>query len=285
MKKLLLILLCLPMIGFGQQLTYIPDSIFEHFLENNGTGNGIANDHYVFTSSIDTITLLEFPSLPPPIPPGFLIYDLTGIEDFTSLTILDIEDHQLTTINLSQNINLLDLHCEGNPISSLNLNTNVNLRYLDANNCLLTSINLTTNSNLERLDLSMNQLTSLDLRQNSSLYDLECDSNYQLSILDLRNGNNTLMWDIEANNIPNLTCISVDDPAWATATWVGGNFEFDSQHYFSNNCPPPSAIQEHTTNKELLKVTDLLGREAKQTNQPLFYIYDDGTVEKRIVIE
>ena len=53
---------------------------------------------------------------------------------------------------------------------------------------------------------------------------------------------------------------------------------------FSNNCNP-SSIQEHTTNKELLKVTDLLGRETKQTNQPLFYIYDDGTVEKRIVIE
>ena len=45
------------------------------------------------------------------------------------------------------------------------------------------------------------------------------------------------------------------------------------------------AIKEHTTNKELLKVTDLLGRENKQTNQPLLYIYDDGTVEKRIVIE
>jgi Leucine-rich repeat (LRR) protein len=47
-----------------------------------------------------------------------------------------------------------------------------------------------------------------------------------------------------------------------------------------------SAIQEHSTNKELLKVTDLLGRETKGTkNEVLFYIYDDGTVEKRIVIE
>jgi hypothetical protein len=47
----------------------------------------------------------------------------------------------------------------------------------------------------------------------------------------------------------------------------------------------PTSIQEHTTNKELLKVTDILGRETKRTNQPLFYIYDDGTVEKRITIE
>jgi len=37
---------------------------------------------------------------------------------------------------------------------------------------------------------------------------------------------------------------------------------------------------------KLLKVTDILGRETKgKRNQPLFYIYDDGTVEKRIVIE
>ncbi len=44
-------------------------------------------------------------------------------------------------------------------------------------------------------------------------------------------------------------------------------------------------IKEHTTKKMLLKIIDIFGRETKQINQPLFYIYDDGTVEKRIVIE
>ena len=53
----------------------------------------------------------------------------------------------------------------------------------------------------------------------------------------------------------------------------------------NNECSSLTAIKEQTSNKELLKVTDLLGRETKQTNQPLFYMYDDGTVEKRIVIE
>jgi len=48
---------------------------------------------------------------------------------------------------------------------------------------------------------------------------------------------------------------------------------------------PTTSIQEHNTNKELLKATDILGRETKGTNQPLFYIYDDGTVEKKIIIE
>ena len=45
-----------------------------------------------------------------------------------------------------------------------------------------------------------------------------------------------------------------------------------------------SAIEEHATNKKLLKVTDLLGRETKGTkNEVLFYIYTDGTVEKKYI--
>ena len=36
----------------------------------------------------------------------------------------------------------------------------------------------------------------------------------------------------------------------------------------------------------LVKITDLLGQETPyRKNMPLFYIYEDGTVEKRIVME
>jgi hypothetical protein len=46
------------------------------------------------------------------------------------------------------------------------------------------------------------------------------------------------------------------------------------------NIPIPNA------NKKLQKVVDVLGRQTKgKKNEPLFYIYDDGTVEKRITIE
>jgi hypothetical protein len=90
--------------------------------------------------------------------------------------------------------------------------------------------------------------------------------------------------DLEADANPNLTCINVDDVAWATYHWTVANGNIDAQHFFSNNCSA-IGIEEHNTNKELLKITDLLDKETKQTNQLLFYIYDDGTVEKRIVIE
>ena len=39
-------------------------------------------------------------------------------------------------------------------------------------------------------------------------------------------------------------------------------------------------------NKKTLAITDMLGRNTKVLkNIPLFYIYDDGTVEKKIIIE
>ena len=43
---------------------------------------------------------------------------------------------------------------------------------------------------------------------------------------------------------------------------------------------------ENEANNRLVRIIDLLGQETTfQKNTPLFYIYDDGTVEKRIVIK
>ena len=45
-------------------------------------------------------------------------------------------------------------------------------------------------------------------------------------------------------------------------------------------------FQFNTSNVNFPKIIDILGRETKESkNTPLFYLYDDGTVEKRIVIE
>ena len=44
-------------------------------------------------------------------------------------------------------------------------------------------------------------------------------------------------------------------------------------------------VDHNNTNKTLLKTIDIFGRETNANNQLLFYIYDDGTVEKKIIIE
>ena len=214
MKKLLLILLCVPLVGLGQK-TYIPDDSFESYLEANGMGDGIFLNDSVYTSAIDNVTNLYVSSQN--------ISDLTGIEDFIALELLFCSDNQITNLDLSNNINLSSLFCHNN----------------------------------------------------------------QLYYLNLKNGNNT---SIPINNVSNclsiknnpfLYCIEVDNVSFSNNNWFGA---IDAQHYFSTNCPPLSLIKEQTKNKELLKVTDISGREVNEKrNIPLFYIYNDGTVEKKII--
>ena len=48
----------------------------------------------------------------------------------------------------------------------------------------------------------------------------------------------------------------------------------------------PTSILEVNSEKSLIKIVDVLGRENKASQDgPLFYIYDNGTVEKRIILE
>ena len=49
---------------------------------------------------------------------------------------------------------------------------------------------------------------------------------------------------------------------------------------------PVSVHEVNSNNKQLLKIVDVLGRESKpNSNTPLFYIYSDGTMEKKLIIE
>jgi len=66
--------------------------------------------------------------------------------------------------------------------------------------------------------------------------------------------------------------------------WFAGNPATECIYPF-NISIGTTAINEIAKSRNVIKITDLLGRETKQTNQLLFYIYNDGTVEKRIVIE
>ena len=53
-----------------------------------------------------------------------------------------------------------------------------------------------------------------------------------------------------------------------------------------NAYSPTGVINIKNTSKTLIKITDVLGQETPyRRNTPLFYIYDDGTVKKKIIIE
>ncbi|MBC8266163.1 MAG: leucine-rich repeat domain-containing protein [Flavobacteriales bacterium] len=215
-------------------------------------------------------------------------YDLPSLDltQNTALTYLDCGNNDImTSLDVSNNTLLTELWCdECTQLTSLDVSGATALEGLFVVSTQLTSLDVSNNIALKYLDCIANLLTSLDLSNNVDLRELDCQVN-QLTSLDVRSGNNSILYSFKTSGNPNLTCIAVDNPTWSTANWMGN--DIDPQHYFSNNCSGSTAISETKhTSKSLLKTTDILGKETPQKpNTPLFYMYDDGTVEKRIVIE
>ena len=278
MKRLLLLLTLAPCIAFGQ-LTYVPDDNFEQALIDLGYDTGTPDDS-VPTANISSVTSLNVYSKS--------ISDLTGIEDFAALTQLNCLWNLLTSLDVSNNTALTSLHCYTNQLTSLDVSGCTALTWLDCDGNQLTSLDVSTNTALTYLYCQDNQLTSLDVSNNTALTSFACYSN-QLHCLKLKNGNNINMTYFGATNNPNLTCIEVDDAVWATANLIN----IDPQTTFSEDCNYPAGcwivgIEEElpTKPKHLLYITDILGRTTLPTpNTLLFYIYDDGSVEKRIQLE
>ena len=233
MKKLLLILLWLPMIVFGQNVN-IPDVNFKTYLIGN-TSINTNGDMEIQVSEANSFNGSIYCD-------NMNISDLTGIEYFINLTDLSCSYNQLVNLDITQNYLLENLFCENN-----------NLIYID----------LSSQTSFINLYLSENNLNFLDL------------SHFGCGLSHIA--------EINLVGNPNLHCIQVNSAICWDAIYI---WSIDTSfQYYSTNCGGTTDIQEYSKNKELIKITDLLGRETKQTKQPLFYIYDDGTVEKKIIIE
>ena len=168
----------------------------------------------------------------------------------------------LTSLDVSQNTALIELHCSNNLITNLDIIQNTALTELYCYSNLLTSLDVTPNTDLTNLRCANNQLTSLDINQNTALTTLSCfDNNLisldvsqnmaltilgcfnnQLTCLSVKNGNNANLTDFWIYNNPNLNCIEVDNATWATTNWTVSNGNIDSQSSFSTNCPSPCTV-------------------------------------------
>ncbi|MDY8138021.1 M4 family metallopeptidase [Aquimarina sp. 2201CG5-10] len=211
--------------------TAIPDINFETALENLGYDD-ISGDGRVPTELIEVVTTLDVVNKD--------ISDLTGIEDFVALQTLSFPLNNVSSVDISQNINLESLICRdnnltsldvssntklielnavGNALGSIDLSTNTNLEYLALGSCGLTSIDLSNNIALLLLDLYNNQLTTLNLSDNGVLEELYADNN-ALTFFNIQNGNNNNLSDFNVTNNPNLECILVDDVTYSTTNWI-----------------------------------------------------------------
>ena len=87
-----------------------------------------------------------------------------------------------------------------------------------------------------------------------------------------------------------INCLFEDQIFWYIDTFPNGT-PYGSWTFIHNNPGFDQNASTHTNdillnNKQLIRIVDLLGRESKDLKtQPLFYIYDDGSVEQRIILE
>ena len=116
--KLLLLLLALPIICFGQNVN-IPDANFKAYLVGNTNINTNGDTEIQVSEAsafTDTINCR-----------GLNISNLNGIEAFTALTTLYCGSNQLTSLDVSKNTALTRFGCWDNQLTSLDVSKNTAL--------------------------------------------------------------------------------------------------------------------------------------------------------------
>jgi len=135
--------------------------------------------------------------------PFYNIKSLQGIEYFTSLKNLSCCDNDLTTLDVSQNTELVYLNCSNNRLSQITISRNRALHDLNCTGNQLKTLDVSANPALQTLFCGYNQLSTLDLIQNSELLWVICDCN-QLTELDVSNNPDLLRLECVNNLITSL---------------------------------------------------------------------------------
>ena len=157
------------------QTTYIPDDNFEQALIDLGYDSPPL-DNFVLTANIENVVMLNIN--------GAGINDLTGIEDFEALEILNCPSNNLSNIDISQNFNLLELNVSNNNLNQLDVTNNISLRKLGCNTNNLLTLNIMQNNKLRYLACTFNNLSSVNVSQNIFLDELFLDNN-SINSIDL----------------------------------------------------------------------------------------------------
>ena len=146
------------------------------------------------------------------------ISSLQGIEYFTALTVLDCDDNELTTLDISKNTALVKLYCSVNHLTSLDITNNVALKRLLCYDNELTSLDVSKNTALTYLDCEENKITALDVSMCTELELLACGYN-ELTQLDISNlsyleylyCNDNYLTTLDVSSNPNLEYLKCYD--------------------------------------------------------------------------
>jgi hypothetical protein len=184
---------------FAQNVT-IPDPIFKDRLLNHDPDVDTNDDGEIqISEALDFTTTLQ---LSGSSSNEFNIMDLTGIEAFINVSTINAGRNDLTSIDVTQNIELRNLRLDDNMLSEIDVSQNTQLRGLVLfDNPNITVLDLTNNPDLQTLQASEMNLGTLDLSQNTLLRSLALE-NCNISTINLTN--NTALRTLFLNDNPIL---------------------------------------------------------------------------------
>jgi len=225
MKKAIpyLILLLIAIESYSQT-TPIPDPVFESILISMGIDtNGMTGN--ILNMDAEGVTNLIIRNMG--------ISDLSGIEAFVDLVMLDCEDNLLTSLDLTFNTKLNTLDCHGNQLSSLNIQSNTMLQTLACMDNQLNTIDLSKNLLLSDLSCQGNLITELDLTNNTELFQIVAHDN-NLTAITFPSTQNLLQIVWCYNN--QLESIDLTNaPILATLRFENNNLNFLDLRNANNN--------------------------------------------------
>ncbi len=129
------------------------------------------------------------------------ISSIQGIEYFTSLQRLNVDNNNLTMFDLSNNTALSSLSCRNNKLEKLNVDGCTNLTVIDCGYNNLTSLNILECNRLRNLNCTSNQIKTLNVSGCLDLSVLNCSSNGLISLDISKCEKLTAEYDIEDNLI------------------------------------------------------------------------------------
>jgi Leucine-rich repeat (LRR) protein len=201
--------------------TTIPDVKFEEKLIALGIDNDGKNGK-VKTTSIEYLKSINLQMAE--------IKDLTGIQDFKNLEVLDCGINNLTMLDITKNLKLTELYCHYNYLSSLDVSKNILLTIIQANK---------------------NSLQNFDVSNNKVLADLNVKDNL-LTTLNLKNGYNSKALYYLTKGNPNLTCILVDNKWYSDTNWASSKDATATYNDYS--CTQFTSIPDVNFEKKLIEL-------------------------------
>ena len=147
---------------------------------------------------------------------------------------------QFFEVDVSANSSLRTLNMNFTQVQSIDVSDNPNLESLLCANCPLEAIDVSANPTLKILSVGGTQVPFVDLSNNPVFEDLFANNCFQLTGINIQNGNNTNVTSFFASNVPNLTCVQVDNVAYSTTNWTnvgaGTNFSIDCGFLENDEC-------------------------------------------------